>query len=156
MLKKIQTLVQSQRHCVLATVGRGEAGLPEPHASLMSFCPSTDCREFWLATLKDTRKYQNLHANPRASLLLDDRAGEGQPSIALTVSAELAPFAAARDEARARKALLARHPNLAGFLALEEVLVLRLLARQFQLLSGLTQVFTVGAEKMLDADGRKA
>ena len=138
MLKKIMELVQAQGHCVLATCADDR-----PHASLMSFCPAPDGREFWLATLRDTRKYANLCANPRACLLLDDRAGDrtGAPTLALTVEAELAAFADPADEARARQALLARHPELEAFLALDGVRVLRFVGRSYQLLSGPTEVF---------------
>ncbi|MHC1700493.1 MAG: pyridoxamine 5'-phosphate oxidase family protein [Humidesulfovibrio sp.] len=143
MLKKIEELVQAQGHLVLGTCScAGAQG--QPHTSLMSFCPSPDGREFWLATLKDTRKYANLRANPRASLLLDDRGGDragGPPGLALTVEAERAAFADGADEAEARRALLARHPQLAGFLALDGVVLLRLLGLRWQLLSGLTEVF---------------
>lgn len=147
MLKKIAELVQTQGHCVLATCGPASAGCA-PHASLMSCCPAPDGREFWLATLADTRKYANLRANPRASLLLDDRNSDrpgesrgGRPGLALTVEAELLPFASAADEATARRALLARHPALEGFLALRGVLLLRLVGLRYQLLSGLAEVF---------------
>ena len=139
MLKKIAELVQAQGHLVLATSSEGQ-----PHASLMSYCPSPDGREFWLATLPGTRKYANLCANPRASLLVDDRQGDrqgGAPSLALTIEAELSPFASPVDEVAARWALLARHPELAGFLALDGVLVLRLRGLHYQLLHGLTEVF---------------
>ena len=143
MLKKIADLVQAQGHLVLGTCSCAD-GEGQPHTSLMSFCPSPDGREFWLATLADTRKYANLRANPRASLLLDDRGGArecGAPSLALTVEAELAAFADAAGEAEARRALLARHPELAAFLASGGALVLRLLGLRYQLLSGLTEVF---------------
>lgn len=162
MLKKIQALVQSQSHCVLATCGAAEDGRMAPHASLMSCCAAPGSGEFWLATLTGTQKHRNLLAVPRASLLFDDRAatpgqgGCGQPGQALTVSVQLTPFASACDEEAARQALLARHPHLEGFLAQEGVVLLRLVAGRFQLLDGLTQVFTVEAEKMLDAGGWKA
>lgn len=149
MLRKIVALVQSAGHCVLATCGEGG-----PHASLMSFCAADDCREFWMATLADTRKHRNLAANPAASLLLDDRSLAGAvrgPTLALTVEARLAPFPSPEREAGARRALAARHHGLADFLALEGVALLRFEARRFQLLSGLTDVFSVEAEKMLDA-----
>lgn len=136
MLKQIAELVQTQKHCVLAT-----SSGPAPHASLMCYCPAPDSREFWLVTLAATRKYANLRANPRASLLIDDRQG-GRPGLALTVEAALSPFAGAVEEAAARRALLARHPELEGFLALDGVLVLRLVGLRYQLLSGLTEVFT--------------
>lgn len=170
MLKKIAALVQGQGHCVLATCGpvaAGRVGDPGgllvgcvPHTSLMSCCASADCREFWLATLTDTRKFRNLLANPRASLLFDDRAGDragdAGPNLALTVETERAPFASEQDAAQARLALLARHPQLASFLAGEGVVLLRLKALRFQLLTGPTDVFVADAEKMLDAGRGKA
>lgn len=154
MLKNIAALVQGQGYLVLATCAEGR-----PHASLMSYCPSPDGCEFWLATLTDTRKYANLMANPRVSLLLDDRLGDragGAPSQALTVVAELAEFADAQAEATARRALLARHPELADFLALPGAVLLRLAGRNYQLLRGLTVVFTWSPQKYLDDTGRTA
>ena len=166
MLKKIAALVQGQAHCVLATAD-GDA----PHASLMSFCADQDSREFWLATRRDTRKYRNLAANPRASLLIDDRivgdrvvgdreAGDrtpgSGPNQALTVTAESRPFATQDDARRARAALLARRPALADFLADPLVEVLRLVATDYQLLTGLTEVLVMEAEKILDAPAAKA
>jgi hypothetical protein len=140
MLKTIAELVQTQGHLVLATCAPGEPNCA-PHASLMAYCPSPEGREFWLATLKDTRKFANLMANPRASLLLDDRQG-GSPSLALTVEAELSAFADRLSEVAARRALLNRHPALEDLLALDGALVLRLVGLRYQLLNGLTDVFT--------------
>lgn len=159
MLKKIETLVQTQGHCVLATCG-SEGGLFAPHASLMGFCAAPDCAEFWLATLPGTRKYRNLAENPLASLLLDDRdsasAGEGQPGLALTVQVRRADFQNPACEAKARRALLEKRPEAASFLAFEGVVMLRLVAVSFQLLCGPTDVFFIEAEKMLDARTRWA
>lgn len=149
MLKKIKALVKSQAHLVLAT--GGEHG---PHASLMAFAAAPDASEFWLATQADTRKYANLLADPRASLLLDDRGGDrggregpGAPGQALTVTAELADFATPEAEHEARRALLARHPSMQEFMDLPGVVALRLVARRFQLLSGLTEHVALDAEK---------
>jgi hypothetical protein len=143
MLNKIAELVHTQGHCVLATCG-GEGATCTPHASLMAYCAAADCTEFWLATPKDTKKFRNLAANPGASLLIDDRAGggaEGRPGLALTVAVRSAPFASAAAQERARAALLARHPGLAGFLAGEGMALLRLKTESFQLLTGLSDVF---------------
>lgn len=157
MLKKIQALVQSRSHLALATAGPDA----RPHVSLMAYAAAPDAAEFWLATLADTRKYRNLLANPRASLLIDDRGGAdtgcgGGPRLALTVEATLLPFATEESRAAARRILLEKHGNLAEFLALDGAELLRLSALRFQLLSGLTEVFLLEAEKTLDASGRKA
>ena len=159
MLKKIETLVQAQGHCVLATCGT-QGGQCAPHTSLMGFCAAPDCAEFWLATLPGTRKYRNLAENPLASLLLDDRGGVGaggsQPGQALTVQVVRADFQNPACEENARRALLEKLPEAASFLALEGVVMLRLVAVSFQLLCGPTNVFFIEAEKMLDARTRRA
>jgi hypothetical protein len=154
MLKKIQALVQSRSHLALATAGPDA----RPHVSLMAYAAAPDASEFWLATLADTRKYRNLLANPRASLLIDDRGAaqggpDGGPSLALTVEAALLPFATVADRDVARGILLKKHAKLSGFLAGEGVELLRLASLRFQLLSGLTEVFLLEAEKTLDASG---
>ncbi len=154
MLNKIETLVKGSGHLALATCADGR-----PHVSLMRFAVSPQAPgaggEFWLATLRRTRKWANLQENPRASLLLDDRGlavGQaGAPGLALTVEAEHRPFADAAQRQRARAGLLARHPDLEGFLALPEVEVVRLAALRYQLLTGLTEIFVWDPEKNLDA-----
>lgn len=162
MLNKIEALVKRSGHLALATCADGR-----PHVSLMRFAVSPQTPgaggEFWLATLRQTRKWSNLQANPRASLLLDDRGlahglAQGlphdlgaEPGLALTVEAEHRPFADAAERQRARAGLLARHPDLEGFMALPEVEVMRLAALRYQLLTGLTEIFVWDPEKNLDA-----
>lgn len=149
MLNKIQALVNRVGHLSLATCAGGR-----PHASLMRFAVSPQTPgpggEFWLATLRETRKFLNLRENPRASLLLDDRELAGKPGLALTVEAELIPFALEDDRQVALAGLLARHPDLEGFLALPGVEVLRFRALRYQLLTGLTENFSWEPEKILD------
>jgi len=145
MLKKIVTLVKRARHCVLATAG------PEgPHASLMAYAAPQDAAEFWLASLPDTRKFRNLAADPRASLLIDERDN----GLALVVSVRLLPFDAG--EAAARAALVARHPELAAFLGRQEVRMLRFAPVRFEFLEGATDVFWAEPEKKLDGSGLRA
>ena len=149
MLTVIQALVKSQGHLVLATCAGGE-----PHTSLMSYAAApgapVGCAEFWLATLTSTRKYQNLLANPVASLLIDDRTGESvpaSPGLALTVDARLEPFESAQAEQKALLALQARHPGLAGFLGQPVTVMLRFVGVRYQLLSGLLETFFWEPEK---------
>lgn len=158
MLTKIETLVKGSGHLVLSTCsgpGSGPCAGARPHASLMRFAAAPETPrsggEFWLATLADTRKYSNLRVNPCASLLLDDRAAGASPSLALTVEALHRPFADASEQERARAGLLARHADMADFLALPGVLVIRLVPLRYQLLSGLTEIFVWEPEKSLDA-----
>jgi nitroimidazol reductase NimA-like FMN-containing flavoprotein (pyridoxamine 5'-phosphate oxidase superfamily) len=55
----IRELMKAGRACVLATVSG-----KEPHCSLMSYATDDDCREIYMATRRDTKKYRNLAANP--------------------------------------------------------------------------------------------
>jgi len=158
MLKKIEALVQSQGHCALATCpAPGAEGDGGPHVSLMAYCAAPGLREFWLATLPGTQKHRNLLANPRASLLIDDRTRcAGTPGQALTVAVSLLAFSDAVAEAAARRELLGKHPELHDFLEKDGAQMLRFAVRRFQLLTGLTEVFVLEMGKMLDGSGRKA
>lgn len=100
--------------CVLAT-SAGDA----PHASLMSYAADAQLRYLFMATPASSRKWANLGANPRLSLLIDERERVAQADRhafrALTVSGEHIP---APDKAGRRSALAqlsARHPGLRDF-----------------------------------------
>ncbi|MCK7582467.1 MAG: pyridoxamine 5'-phosphate oxidase family protein [Chromatiales bacterium] len=64
----IQTLLDSQIQAVLATQHQRQ-----PYTSLMAFAVTPDLRQIVFATYRATQKYANLLANPRASLLIDNR-----------------------------------------------------------------------------------
>ena len=121
----------------MATVSRGQ-----PHCSLMSYAADADCREIYMATHKDTKKYRNLAANPSVSLLIDSRKAEGESKTkALTVTGT---FQGVIDEQRKtviQDALLKRHPDLQEFFAdsASEVIVIRVKA--LQLLDGITDAY---------------
>jgi hypothetical protein len=116
----------------------------------MAYAPSADCREFWMATLTQTRKYRNLEENPRASLLIDDRGECAGAGMALCVEVEMRPFKTSDDYAAACAALLHRHGNLAEFLGTGDVRMLRLVAGEAQLRTGVDEVFLFNMEKVLD------
>jgi nitroimidazol reductase NimA-like FMN-containing flavoprotein (pyridoxamine 5'-phosphate oxidase superfamily) len=111
MLEKMKDLVRSQTVCVLATVSGGQ-----PHCSLMSYATDADCREMYMVTFRNTKKYRNLTDNPAISLLIDTREkdlGEKRyQTRALTVNGlfEVVKDQAKRD--RIKALLLERHPHL--------------------------------------------
>jgi nitroimidazol reductase NimA-like FMN-containing flavoprotein (pyridoxamine 5'-phosphate oxidase superfamily) len=111
MLEKMKELVRTQHVCVLATVSGGQ-----PHCSLMSYAAAADCREMYMVTIKNTKKFRNLTDNPSVSLLVDTRAeeerGQRHQAKALTVNGlfEDVKDQEKRDMIRAR--LLDRHPHL--------------------------------------------
>lgn len=69
VMEKIRGLLVSQRLAVLATSQRGQ-----PYTSLVAFAFSDDLRRLFFATTRATRKFANLQAEPRVSLLIDNRS----------------------------------------------------------------------------------
>jgi len=139
-LARALDLLRAGSHLVLAT-----SGPQGPHASLMAYVLSADGREVALAMGADSRKWANLEAEPRVSLLVDDRVdrlarGAGAVS-ALTVSGRVLPPGDEAALARARAELLLRHPGLAVFLAAPDGRVVRIRVLAVQLLAGPTESF---------------
>jgi nitroimidazol reductase NimA-like FMN-containing flavoprotein (pyridoxamine 5'-phosphate oxidase superfamily) len=138
MLEKMKALAKEQDICVLATVSGGN-----PHCSLMAYTTDDDCREIYMVTHKETKKYRNLIENPSVSLLIDTReehAGSRRPQAkALTVTGLFQRIDEESKKALARDRLLERHPHLAGFLDQTDAELLCIKVTSFLLLNGLTE-----------------
>lgn len=110
----LQKLLTSQPLAVLATQNRGEL-----HCSLVGFTMTPDFRWLLFATRRQTRKFQNLVAQPRVSLLVDNR-GRGTEDFQAANAATLYGNAAETPMAD-RSGLLAiftaKHPHLNGFVS---------------------------------------
>jgi heme iron utilization protein len=112
ILEQLRELFASQRLAVLATDHGGQ-----PYLSLVAFAASDDMRQILFATNRDTRKFANLQANNRVSLLLDNRSNQVldfSSAIAVTllgVGEELREAERPVGEAL----YLAKHPHLEEF-----------------------------------------
>lgn len=118
---------------VLATAG------PEgPLTSLMAFAVESPSR-LVMATLPDTRKWRNILAEPRISLLVDDRetALDRGSVRALTLAGRHEPGTEAQRQA-GFNVLGRRHPHLAGLLARPGIALIRLQITSYLLLTGPT------------------
>jgi nitroimidazol reductase NimA-like FMN-containing flavoprotein (pyridoxamine 5'-phosphate oxidase superfamily) len=136
MRDDIQKIILENKVCVMATVSGGT-----PHCSLMSYATDKDCREIYMATLKDTKKYHNLVANPSVSLLIDTRNSDKNKTRALTVTGV---FQDVDNEQRAtaiRDALLAKHPELKDFFNNPAIRMVVIKATALQLLDGVTDAY---------------
>jgi len=111
MLEKMKDLVRSQAVCVLATVSGDQ-----PHCSLMSYATDAHCREMFMVTFRDTKKYRNLTDNPAISLLIDtreeDRGDKRYQTRALTVNGMFEEVKDQTKRAMIKARLLERHPHL--------------------------------------------
>ena len=140
MRDDIKKLIQENHVCVMATAAKDD-----PHCSLMSYAADDDCREIYMATHRDTKKYRNLKANPSVSLLIDTRQAGGKEAKsrtkALTVSGIYQQHSDDKRRKVGRDALLKRHPDLKDFLInpAAEVIVIRVTA--LQLLDGIMDAY---------------
>ena len=137
MLERIKALVKEKDICVLATVGGDK-----PHCSLMAYVTDDDCREIYMVTYKESRKYENLMKNRSVSLLIDTREehpGSRRPEAkALTVSGTFKKIDDKNKKIQVRSKLLDRHPHVKEFLDHPDAEILCIRVESFLLLDGLT------------------
>lgn len=105
-------LLKQQTFAVLGTSREGHA-----YSSLVAFSATSSGQTIYFATTRATRKYHNLTADNRVSLLLDNRANQDRP---LYEAAAVTAYGAAEeldDDARtdALHCYLAKHPQLKTF-----------------------------------------
>ena len=105
-------LLETQKYAVLATDNHGQ-----PYTGLMAFSVTEDLQSFILMTERGRLKYENLMANPRVAIMIDNRENLGsdlQEAVAVTAQGLAEDIAGdARDEWRAL--CLALHPALQAF-----------------------------------------
>jgi nitroimidazol reductase NimA-like FMN-containing flavoprotein (pyridoxamine 5'-phosphate oxidase superfamily) len=134
----IRELFQAQQLAVLAT--REDDG--QPYASLMAFAASADLRQLLLVTSRSTRKYANVSADPRVSLLVDSRSqrsADVHEAVAVTVLGEAEEvMGAERDRLLAH--YLAKHPHLEGFATSPSCALLRVWVKSYYLVSRFQEV----------------
>ena len=135
-LESMKAMVRDHDICVLATASEGE-----PHCSLMAYVPDESCREIYMATHRNTKKYRNLRENPAVSLLIDTRESRSDrdrtEAEALTVAGV---FEEIEDTARLthiRAELLVRHPHLDNFMSHPDAVIMCIRVSSFLLLEGL-------------------
>ena len=108
----IRELFSSQRLAVLGTQRGGQ-----PYANLVAFVASNDLKSIFFATARATRKYANIEADSRVTVLIDNRSNqEADFSKAAAVTAT-GRAQEVRDSERelATANYLAKHPMLEEF-----------------------------------------
>jgi len=138
MIEKIKALAWEKDICVLATVS--EKG---PYCSLMAYAVDENAQEFYMATLRSTKKFANIENNPNVSLLIDSRETIPRTrATALTVSGQCEPIPF-NDPKRQNviEDLLAKHPHLKSILNKPDAEILCVKAESYLFLDGLTDAF---------------
>lgn len=133
----IAGLLAEQTVAVLATIRNGA-----PHASLVVFTAADDLRAIYFAAGRDTRKFADIAAEPRVSLLIDNRTdfpAALSGAAALTITGRAAEADTETGD-RIRALLMGRDPRLADFLADPGAAIIRVTAERYILVQGIDRV----------------
>ena len=123
-------MLRRQTFAVLGTSREGHA-----YTSLVAFSEKSSAEALYFATTRATRKYHNLAADNRVSLLLDNRADLHRP---LYEAAAVTAYGAAEelsDDARseALKNYLTKHPQLKTFAIVPSTALFRIDVEEYHL-----------------------
>lgn len=108
----LSSLFSSQRLAVLSTLNGDQ-----PYTSLVAFDASPDLDRFYFFTPETTRKFENLKANPRVSVLVTDsrnREDDLENAMAVTGLGRAEVLDRERSEAVLSR-YLEKHPAMAPF-----------------------------------------
>lgn len=132
MLAKLESLLGENSLCVLCTEAAGN-----PYCSLMTYLPSDDLATLYLVSSRESRKFKNLLANPRVSVLVDSRQHQGQGAniVSVTLAGLFQPLADA-DILPIKTAFAGKHPELTEILNHPDSLVFAIKLTSYLLLDG--------------------
>jgi nitroimidazol reductase NimA-like FMN-containing flavoprotein (pyridoxamine 5'-phosphate oxidase superfamily) len=145
--KQIISLLDSQSLAVLSTQRGGQ-----PYSSLMAFAHADDLGTILVATSKVTRKHLNISANPRVSLLIDNRSNEDADFHAACAVTVLGSVEEVSDSEREtyQSCYLACHPYLETFLAAPTTVFLKIIVRHYLLVNRFQHVMELHLTDEMD------
>ena len=144
----IEDVLNLNKFAVLATEGNGQ-----PHTSLIAITPFENFRHLIFATYRNTLKYRNLFQNNKVAVLIENRdvnINGLQKSIVLTIIGHTEEISITENEA-AYQAHLKRHPELESFMLSSDCVLIRIIARSYQVVSGIDDISWITADS-LDAN----
>ena len=131
----IRELFESQKLAVLGTQNQGQ-----PYANLVAFAPSDDLKSLYFVTARATRKYANIEADARVTVLIDNRSNQdsdfSQAAAVTATGTAQEVVDSERDEVLT--VYLAKHPMLKDFVQSPSCALLQIrvetyyLVRRFQ------------------------
>jgi nitroimidazol reductase NimA-like FMN-containing flavoprotein (pyridoxamine 5'-phosphate oxidase superfamily) len=109
---RLQQLLRDQRYAALATWnGR------HPYANLVAFVAGADLHALTFATLRATRKFNNLTTDAAVALMVDNRSNQAADLRLAMAATAVGTAVEVRGTERAayERSLLAKHPDLSTF-----------------------------------------
>jgi len=136
----LEDLLNSQPLAVLATQGDGQ-----PYTNLVAFTFSQDLQSLFFATSQSTRKFANLSADPRVSMLVDNRTNNPSDfrwAKAVTVTGKAEKIDKEK-EAAITEAYLDKHPHLKDFLESPSCALIRIRVETYFLVTRFQEVMEI-------------
>jgi len=132
MLAKLETILRENSLCVLCTEAAGN-----PYCSLMTYLLSDDRRTLYLVSTRESRKFKNLLANPRVSVLVDSRQhpAAGANIVSVTFAGLFQTLVDAETE-RVTTAFAREHPELTEILNHPDSVIFAIKLTSYLLLDG--------------------
>jgi nitroimidazol reductase NimA-like FMN-containing flavoprotein (pyridoxamine 5'-phosphate oxidase superfamily) len=144
--EKIRTVIQTSGFAVLATEGNGQ-----PHTSLIAITQFGNFNQIIFATYRNTLKYRNLSHNNKVAVLIE---GEYfnlkglKESVVLTIIGHTEEISKAGNEAP-YQAHLKRHPEMESFMLSPDCVLIRVIARSYQVVYGIDDTAWITAEELI-------
>jgi hypothetical protein len=132
VLEIIRNLLASQRLAVLSTQNQGQ-----PYSNLVAFAAAPDLKYLLFVTSRATRKYANLLADSRVSILIDNRTNEATDfaeAAAVTVLGQAWEMYGV-DRQQLLPIYLERHPYLQNFVNSPNCALLRVKVERYILVT---------------------
>ncbi len=137
MRKIVQNLLNSQRLAVLSTVMSGS-----PYSNLIAFAVTDDLKDIFFATTRATRKFANLTAEPRVSLLMDNRSNQetdfGEASAVTVLGTAEEVLGPERE--RHLQLYLKKHPYLEEFVTAPTCALIRVKVEKYIMVTQFQEV----------------
>jgi len=141
--QSLKDLLNQQKLAVLGTHREGQ-----PYGSLVSFAATKDMKQILFATTRSTRKYENLTADARVSLLIDNRSNQESDiheATAVTATGRVDELDDA-DKERCLQLYLEKHPYLQDFVGSPTCALLRVCVKTYYLVNRFQEVTELHAE----------
>jgi nitroimidazol reductase NimA-like FMN-containing flavoprotein (pyridoxamine 5'-phosphate oxidase superfamily) len=136
-LDKISKILNSQLFAVIAT-----NGIQYPYCTLVGFATTEDYRELIFATIRETRKYENIDKESSVSLLIDSRTNHTidiQEAIALTILGH-AQEVNDNEYKKYQSLLLRKHPYLREFVIAPNCALIKVIIDKYIMVSNFQNV----------------
>jgi nitroimidazol reductase NimA-like FMN-containing flavoprotein (pyridoxamine 5'-phosphate oxidase superfamily) len=144
ILNNIADLFESQKFAVLSTQQNDQ-----PYSSLVAFAVNADLNYFYFLTPNATRKYENLKANPKVCILVNNIRNNAE-DIYNAVSVTGTGVSEIIDKSIEQKALdlyLRKHPNLKKFSKAPTTAFIRISMHRYFMVNRFQNVVEVKVEQ---------